>query len=143
MKDERKQPAKERDTINVVDHPRPNARPEPRQCIVFYSRPSPLPFLQRPDQTLPPRRTIPIASKDASGAIRVIANSRLTSNAWPLRPAPTPIAGSTLALLLRRRAEVIGGATEMTLATLSICLTGDQFRLSAESSRQAFSGKEP
>jgi hypothetical protein len=47
----------------------------------------------------------------------VIANSRLTSNAWPPRPAPTPIAGSTLALLLHRRAEVIGGATEMTLGS--------------------------
>ena len=53
------------------------------------------------------------------------------SNAWPLRPAPTPIAGSTLALLLHRRAEVIGGATEKSddacdAQKPSICLTGDQ-----------------
>src|SRR5262249_51116236 len=58
-------------------NPKPNARYHVK-CIEFYSRPPPLPLFQQPTQA--PRRTITIASKGASGAIRVIANPRLTSN---------------------------------------------------------------
>jgi hypothetical protein len=62
------QPAKEDDKSKAE-------RLETRQCIVFYSRPSPLPLLERP--TLAPRRTKPIASK---GHHRLDANQSSPSH---------------------------------------------------------------
>lgn len=64
-------------------------------CLHFPSSAA-LDRLQRPlpgvVRTYPRLGRTSIACRDVRGAIRAIASSRLMTNAWPLHPAPTPIA---------------------------------------------------